>query len=441
MQKLLVNFFFISLLFVLVNIFFFQTGRKFLDYVTEYDDLGNTMTYNKSTQNNESTPENFFYTPALLDNVSSVQIFEHVETPSNLCHVPFSKIYHEESCSINEEEYVWGPLIKRNMHKIDNLSSNMKSSNYIFQEEIFKRQECSHGCVDVNMDFHSNAYADIITCIELVKLIPVTRYCSHVIFHSYWGNLPVVSHVVWYILSYLVTQDLDYTSLWLWSANDVELENTPELAQFVNFPNIQFKKFNIEMVPSYIPRHFISSARTVVFTDLFRILVLQIYGGVYVDMDFLFTRSFGAILGSEWFYQWGSHCTFMNGAVMRLFKNSEIGMKLLKTLSTLEPNSGGWTVWGRDLYAVVNQILPIKKYPTCFFNPNWLTGHNYLGENPENYIWNGPYGVHLHGGIFNEIKHVDEKSDYRLVQKEICSKFNTIFLAFNIDYDKKTLCK
>lgn len=365
---------------------------------------------------------------------SSINVYQlqNKEIPRITCYSPKIQIAYNEECSQNDDEGTWEPLLKRNSEKIRAFEhSYLSEFPYFFSEQNSYDSKCMPGCVDVSMKSHKEAYSDIITCMELARNIPASRYCTKEIFHVFWDSLPVASHLVWYILSYLVTQDLEYSTLWIWSAPGQQLELSPELSLFKNHANIKFKEFNYEIIPSYISLKFVRQVEGVIFTDLFRVLVLHIYGGLYVDADFFFLRNLGPLLGSEWLYQWGSHCYDMNGAVMRLFKNSTLSFQLLSAMQRTPPSSGSITVWGRDLYSFVNHILPIRKYPTCFFNPNWLTGSNYLSANANSYIWNGAFGVHLHGSIFKHSHKAASNSDYTRVREEICTKLK-IFYSLSV---------
>ena len=64
-------------------------------------------------------------------------------------------------------------------------------------------------------------------------------------------------------------------------------------------------------------------------SDLFRLVILHNYGGVYFDADVLLLRDLAPIMAREWLYQWGSSCNFSNGAVANMHKKSELSKRLL----------------------------------------------------------------------------------------------------------------
>ena len=116
--------------------------------------------------------------------------------------------------------------------------------------------------------------------------------------------------------------------------------------------------------------------------DLFRLVVLHNYGGVYLDCDTLLLRDYGPLVGDEFAYVWGTHCDGSNGAVMRMFKGSALAKQMLATLVET-PFRKRSLDWGFFLYVKVNKVMPFLRMPTCFFNANWLTpGPGWKGGPP-----------------------------------------------------------
>ena len=79
--------------------------------------------------------------------------------------------------------------------------------------------------------------------------------------------------------------------------------------------------------------------------DLFRILALHNYGGVYVDMDMVLLRSLGALLDQEFIYQWERFDDMYNGAIMHLRKGSAFARELIAGVMAIPP---GEFNWGRE---------------------------------------------------------------------------------------------
>lgn len=89
-------------------------------------------------------------------------------------------------------------------------------------------------------------------------------------------------------------------------------------------------------------------------------------------MDVILLRDLGPLAGQEWAYQWGTSCTLMNGAVMRLHKGSPAGRQLLQTLAGTPPKAESLD-WGRGVYSRARALQPFGRLPTCFFNSAWMT--------------------------------------------------------------------
>ena len=214
----------------------------------------------------------------------------------------------EVPCAPDDQESSWGPVLRLNVAKmaVEDGQPGEESRPFMFPANVSR--ECGAGSVEINMEQHRAAYSDIVTCNQLARTIPDEQYCSFVIFHAFWGTLPVNPHVPFFVTSFLITQDLEHSQLWIWSRKGVELEQDALMAPFVGHPNVHFRQYDgIEIIRSLnstgIPESLVEAKDGMYW--LFRVLILYAFGGVYTDMDFLFLRNFGPLLGPEWLYQWG----------------------------------------------------------------------------------------------------------------------------------------
>ena len=129
-------------------------------------------------------------------------------------------------------------------------------------------------------------------------------------------------------------------------------------------------------------------------SDLFRLLILHKYGGVWADMDIVFLRDFKPILDQEYMYQWGSETDYANqgacATILSMKKQSEFSYKMLEVLKTM-PTTGG-TIWGKDTFAELWKVYPnFTIFPSTFFNTEWLiskTDENLSVETEENWFTN-----------------------------------------------------
>src|SRR5207249_3672773 len=71
--------------------------------------------------------------------------------------------------------------------------------------------------------------------------------------------------------------------------------------------------------------------------DLFRILALHNYGGVYADMDTVLLRSLGVFLDQEFVYQWDRFDDVYAPALMRLRQGSAFAEELIRGVIDIRP--------------------------------------------------------------------------------------------------------
>lgn len=170
--------------------------------------------------------------------------------------------------------------------------------------------------------------------------------------------------------------------------------------------------------------------------DLFRLLTLYKYGGVYMDMDTVPLRDFSPLLDYEFMYQWGSSGTtrqepalLINGAVMRLFAKSALATELLQELARTPgvPNSNSW---GKDLYAKVRaRNANWAIFPCTWFDTEWALERNLRPRGPfknnifrsrEKLYLDGPFAWHWHNQWDARI---GKLSKFAIIEKTVEEKF------------------
>jgi hypothetical protein len=115
------------------------------------------------------------------------------------------------------------------------------------------------------------------------------------------------------IRSFLVTQHKEYTTLFLWANDPVELrKQSSELAnleaKFKERLSIRFadvkelsRSTPLESIPSFLGT---KDGMGWFDSDLLRLLVMFRFGGVWIDMDVLLIRDFSPLLHEEFVHQW-----------------------------------------------------------------------------------------------------------------------------------------
>jgi hypothetical protein len=335
----------------------------------------------------------------------------------------------EGRCAQSEAVEQWLPTLLRN---VDHMIADDKLFSKILLENTILKTfgSCGSGIVRISQEQHPSLYGDFRDCMKTVRAIPDSRYCDPVIFHSFWGNLPVRKQAIWFIISFLLTQDPEYSELWIWSPPGVAVSSDPLMAPIVALAGsrVHFKTWNasheakntqLEKRPDVLTVS--HDQRFWLDTDLLRSLALRVYGGVYVDMDVLLLRNLGPLLGDEWLYQWGTHCVLSNGAIMRFKKDSPVSNRLLDTIIATKPIPDS-TCWGKDAYI---KAKPFTRLPICFLNAGWMTNNGedkaFFNNVPHLSRWSGAFAFHLHGGVFSQGDQAATNSEYAQSKSKVWS--------------------
>ncbi len=173
------------------------------------------------------------------------------------------------------------------------------------------------------------------------------------------------------VKAFFATQDLSACSLVLWSDQDLSANEwlrpfLPRLTLRVYDPAAEARGTPLEAHPRIYRAR---DSRVYRDGDLFRILVLHNYGGVYADMDTVLLRSLGVFLDQEFVYQWDKYDDMYAPALMRLRKGGAFARELVQGLIEIKP---GKYNWGREnVKRAVHRGHPITVFPSPFFNTEW----------------------------------------------------------------------
>jgi Glycosyltransferase sugar-binding region containing DXD motif len=195
--------------------------------------------------------------------------------------------------------------------------------------------------------------------------------------HLYWrGGLTLKTAFA--VKSFLATQDLERTELWLWldrrsgyhgcRRNPLLRPLLPflELRQFD--PRREVRDTPLERSPALF-RTRLPPAQS----DAFRLMVLHQYGGIYADADTMFLRDIRSLLlqrdlADEFCERW-SERPFGNSAVLRLRQGGETAHALMMRsvrLGSCHPRE--------VLRFAETDDIDLLVLPSGFFDPLWL--HN-----------------------------------------------------------------
>jgi hypothetical protein len=234
--------------------------------------------------------------------------------------------------------------------------------------------------VDISLTTHYELYHDWRKAIEFCRSLPDAPPSEPIAFHMYWRE----AHGRWWpsvrpfgrkqalpVKAFFATQDLSRCSLILWS--DRDLSSNEWLRPFLDRltlrqyePGREARGTPLEAHPRIYRQR---DARVYRDGDLFRILALHNYGGVYADMDTVLLRSLGVFLDQEFVYQWEDFDDRYAPALMRLRKGSPFAQELVRGI--IEIPAGKYN-WGREnVRRAIGRGHGIAVFPSPFFNTEW----------------------------------------------------------------------
>ena len=254
-----------------------------------------------------------------------------------------------------------------------------------------------------SLQTHYELYHDWKAALDVCRSIPDDDPPGPVRFHMYWRQRrpgwfrrprPFGRKQALPVKSFFATQNLSRCTLTLWS--DTDLSSNGWLRPFAD--RIDFRVYDpareaqgtvLEGRPDLLGQY---DRRVWRDGDLFRVLALHNYGGVYVDMDVVLLRNLGPLLDREFIYQWEDWDDGYNGALMHLQTGSRFARELIDGITELR---AGDFAWGRDnLMRAVRRGCPIAVFPAAFFDTDWQAEERFVAFKKTR------SSVNLHHGAF-----------------------------------------
>lgn len=230
----------------------------------------------------------------------------------------------------------------------------------------------------IKIDEENNSelyYENLPACLDFCKSInDDVNINHHTDFHVFWNvGLPFGRKQLLNLKSYLCTQDLKKTKYNLWC--NIDITNNQQLRPFLPYINFKiydpYKEVKGTVLENRMELLQAQDDRNWAKGDLFRLLVLHNYGGVYTDVDVAFLRNFAPLLEQEFMYKWGREKNMINGAIMHMFKGSQLSKQLLFEISR-GYSAPGTTIWSTNLYERVRSYNKNwTVFPSGFFNSEW----------------------------------------------------------------------
>jgi len=296
----------------------------------------------------------------------------------------------------------------------------------------------------LNEESNKELYYDINKALQFLRTLPKITTVGNVKFFAYWKNLrPFGRKQALPILSFLTTQDQSRTKFILYS--NVDLSDNIWLRPLL--PLIEFKVYDVvneaKNTPLENKRELFKETDDYCWadTDLFRLLMLYKYGGVYIDMDVVLLRRFDPILDQEYMYKWGREKNMINGAVMALFKESKLATMLLEEIKLPRENNVSWDT---ELYVKVKKKIDFTVFPSAFFNPEWQVTlvSNKRRNDLRNPFKRTPVSSELFDGVFSWHWHnkwdevIENGSKFEILEKLNKEKFQRIYgFEYNVIED------
>lgn len=225
-----------------------------------------------------------------------------------------------------------------------------------------------------------------------------------------------------------------------------EITTSPALKAILTYPNIHVKSLNLnEFAEKFSYGNFTKHGDIMesIFikqhtSDFLRLLLLKTFGGTYIDMDMIVTKSFQDLPDNSICHDHG----FLNGAFLKL-DTSDVGRNLANIflndmIENYHPNEWGWNgplMIERVLKKLCN-VVDINKLDICeglslldqniCYPVGGLEWEKNFKEETSDVVFDqirGSYMIHFWNKLSKEIKlDCNSKSAYTLLAKKYCPK-------------------
>lgn len=288
-----------------------------------------------------------------------------------------------------------------------------------------------------NLDFYDKT--NFKNQLEIANFLDNFKNDQKFILHFYWKDLQSSfneKHAL-AIKSAIITQDLNKCKIILWS--DKDMSNNFYLKPLLNYIDHRIwdmenflKKFNLKNIEKSLERD-----NGYVTSDIFRILCLGEYGGIYSDLDVIFLKDLSPLLDYEFTYLWPG-INSQNNAIMRIDKQSDFFKTLIYTIKNLNEIRPAWFDLGQFLYKEVRQNFKnYSIFPTSWFDEDWDFVNFSENFKPNNNFIDrkGKFAWHWHNNWHSK---VEKDSKFYLYDKKINEIFNA---KFNLNKKHKFIYK
>lgn len=292
----------------------------------------------------------------------------------------------------------------------------------IFTTTAFEEDHPIYRDVNMALDFAK----------ELEGIDPVAQTSN---IHMYW-RVPreFAEKQAIALKSVIATHDLTKVTIFVWS--NVDLSSNPHIQPMLPYITLKIYDPIQESKGTVLEGWGGLTAKDDlcwIDGDVFRLLILHKFGGIYIDFDVITLKSLYPLFGMEFMYQWGTSTINqmalggMNGAVMGLVAGSQVSIDLLTEVKNTPIITGG-TMFGSELYGRVRQRNKNWYiFPSGFFNTEWqcwVDGATFMKKCEQSTnLYEGAFTWHWHNK-WDDV--VEEGSKFDILSKITEDKFNKV---------------
>lgn len=265
-------------------------------------------------------------------------------------------------------------------------------------------------CIEI---LKNNKIEELINCDEF-KINETIDERNKFVFHVYWYG-SISRKQIASINSYLKTQNLKTTELWVWLDESCFTNEFNNIPKHNNIKTVLYNPTDISKNTPFYNKKFINNKSFIKFrSDIARLLILYKFGGLYLDLDIFLLKDFTPLFGIEFCYSW-SNLKQGNNAILRLTKQSNRLIKLMnRYIGFLSEYKEDFKFnVGMTHNNIFNASLDILCLPCVLFDPVWIlfdkkTQSNYsnlsnfddffceTNEDISNFFDNQIYAYHWH---------------------------------------------
>ena len=284
-------------------------------------------------------------------------------------------------------------------------------------------------------DISKKDYNDYKYCLNYLKThktIGDEKADYNGIFHIHWRGSIDNDKIILQIKSILATQKI--SKIYFWIENFLTTITSPSYIKLNQFHKyVEIKVFNKEIFDQVIGdkknkeriwMYYLNYGDRRYKTDIFRLIILSIYGGVYTDADTLLLRDVRDIKINNWSSKWGDdECAEFS--ILKLEKNSDVYEQmylnnptnpLCFAIGNLD-HTNPLTIYNSP-FSYKHDNLNFTSLPSPFFDILW--GHQHCQE--------GKTGIHIGNVKMEQLGDIFKKTDNEITMDTFfkgCFAFHT----------------